>query len=100
MSVSAYLISASTIGIRLSGSLWSFDPYTYRQRSLPLENSAELKDGFFTPAGTIDVFYGAAGVAQAGSISDTHVFVRDVNLTTTTGGSTRRYACIPIIAHP
>jgi hypothetical protein len=87
---------------RTLGASRSLDPYTHRYRSLPLEESVELKDGFFTP--TSGGFYGQAGVAQAGSISDTHVFVRDVNLTTTTSAygssSSRRYACIPIIAHP
>ncbi len=105
MSVSAYLVSTSSLGIKLSGSYWGANNYG-RYESLKLEESAELQDGFFTPAGSRDVLYGGADMAQTGSISDTHVFVRDVKLWTTTSSysslisTSRRYACVPIIAHP
>jgi hypothetical protein len=99
MSVSANLITASTIGITLSASRWSSLSVGH---ALAREESGVLKDGRFAPAGVWDVLHSSGDVAQAGSISDTHVFVRDVNLTTARDGdgraSSRLYACIPIIA--
>ncbi len=89
VTAAAQVLGRDRLGMVLVNNYWA------RQTSV-----VELNDGYFTPAG-FDVLRGTAiaAPAQTASISDTHVNVKESMVTAGTVKS-RRYLCIPIIAHP